>query len=80
MTHNKSSQLPRFSTSCTTQCKEQQECINKHVTPRQSCCDDCSCPEKHLIGLHKNVQKLFFRSHIYDIVSKLISKTAQEIQ
>lgn len=45
-TRSESSRFPRFSTSCTTQGKEKRKCINKHVTRRQSCCDDRGHAEK----------------------------------
>lgn len=36
--HSESSHFPCFSMSCTTQYKEKQKCINKHVARSQSCC------------------------------------------
>lgn len=61
--HSESSWFPHISTSCTTQCKEKQKYINKHITRRQGCSDGCSHAGKDFfLGSHENVQdKSFFQ-------------------
>jgi len=60
---SESNWFPRFSTSCTTQCKEKQKYIIKHVTRRQSCSGDHSHAEEDsfldLTKMHKT--KVCFR-------------------